>query len=154
MVLQPPLPPPPPPTHPPTQPHRLVQSLYISVVVAAIALLLMSNIVPHTLLQDHIVSLVSCFQSQQVEEASIQAQLEEQATTQAYQRINGCRPHIESIRSGRNISWSKWCARHRSQALHAPTSKPHPNPWRWRWMAWNPSLWRQRSARLLQSFAD
>ena len=46
----------------------VVQSLYISVVVAAIALLLMSIIVPHTLLQAHMVSLVSCFQSQQVEE--------------------------------------------------------------------------------------
>ena len=58
----------------------------------------MSIIVPHTLLQDHMVSLVSCFQSQQVEEASIQAQLEEQATTQAYQHINDCRMQIEAVR--------------------------------------------------------
>ena len=73
------------------------------------------------------VSLVSCFQSQQVEEASIQAQLEEQTTTQAYQRINDCRLQIEAVRSGRHLIWSKRCVRHRAQALHAPTSKPHPN---------------------------
>ena len=109
-------------------PPRLEQSLYISVIVTTIALLLMSVIVPHPLLQDHMVSLVSCFQNQQVEETSTQAQLEEQATTQAYQRINDCRLQIKAVHSGRNISWSKRFVRHRSQALHAPTSKPHPNP--------------------------